>query len=105
MPTHVTEPAPRGEPGSGSITELLKPHAGALALGLLAVIGEGAANLLEPWPLKIVLDDVLRTRQVHGWLNHLIYNAVGDNRLAILKIACVAVLAVAALDAICSYAE
>jgi len=69
------------------------------------VIGEGAANLLEPWPLKIVLDDVFKTRQVHGWLNRLIYSTVGYDKIAILKFACIAVLAIAILDAICSYAE
>ena len=31
-----------------SVRQLLQPHAGALALGLLAVLGEGAANLLQP---------------------------------------------------------
>jgi ATP-binding cassette, subfamily B, bacterial len=88
-----------------TIRELLQPHVRALSLGLLAVIGESAANLLEPWPLKIVLDDVFKTRQVHGWLNHFIYSAVGYDKIAILKFACIAVLAIAVLDAICSYAE
>ena len=88
-----------------TIRELLQPHVSALSLGLLAVMGEGAANLLEPWPLKIVLDDVFKTRQVHGWLNRLIYSSVGYDKIAILKFACIAVLAIAVLDAICSYAE
>lgn len=59
-------------PGASTITDLLKPHKKALALGLLAVLGETAANLLEPWPLKIVLDNVLKGRPIHGWLNPLI---------------------------------
>ena len=42
-----------------TIRELLKPHVTALAIGFIAVVGEGVANLLEPWPLKIVLDSVL----------------------------------------------
>jgi ATP-binding cassette, subfamily B, bacterial len=88
-----------------TIRELLRPHVSALSLGLLAVMGEGAANLLEPWPLKIVLDDVFKTRQVHGWLNRFIYSSVGYDKIAILKFACIAVLAIAVLDAICSYAE
>jgi subfamily B ATP-binding cassette protein MsbA len=88
-----------------SIRELLKPHTGALIFGLLAVIGEGIANLLEPWPLKMVLDNVLRAKQSNGWLNHLIHNTVGDNKLAVLKFACLAVLVIAVLDAVCSYAE
>src|SRR3989454_3116075 len=88
-----------------SIRELLKPHVAALAFGLIAVIGEGAANVLEPWPLKVVLDNVLRSRQIHGWLNRFIHTTAGDDKLAILKFACIAVLGIAALDAICSYAE
>jgi len=104
--THALRPEALGsKPIRLTIRELLQPHVPALSLGLLAVIGEGAANLLEPWPLKIVLDDVFKTRQVHGWLNRLIYSTVGYDKIAILKFACIAVLAIAILDAICSYAE
>jgi len=88
-----------------TIRELLKPHTGALLLGFLAVAGEGAANLLEPWPLKIVLDDVLRSRQTHATVMQWIEHYVGSDRMAMLKFACLAVLAIALLDAICSYGE
>jgi subfamily B ATP-binding cassette protein MsbA len=51
------------------LRELLKPHSKALAAGLVAAIGEGIANLLEPWPLKLVLDNVLRAgRRTHRWI-------------------------------------
>jgi ATP-binding cassette, subfamily B, bacterial len=87
------------------ISELLKPHFGALAIGLLAVAGEGAANLLEPWPLKIVLDDVLRGREGHASAAHWVHALVGTDKLAVLRFACGAVLAIAALDAIATYVE
>jgi len=88
-----------------TITDLLKPHSKLLALGLLAVIGEGLTNLLEPWPLKIVLDNVLKSREIHGWLNAWILSKVGTHSLAILKFAAVSVLVIAAVGAICSYTE
>jgi ATP-binding cassette, subfamily B, bacterial len=88
-----------------SIRQLLQPHWGALALGFLAVIGEGAANLLEPWPLKIVLDGVIRNRETHGWLSRLVSWSVGSDQVAVLKFACVAVLIIAALDAVSTYFE
>ena len=88
-----------------TIRELLKPHSASLLLGLLAVAGEGAANLLEPWPLKIVLDDVLRSRESHAWIMQRVHAFIGADKLAVLKFACVAVLAIAVLDAICTYAE
>ena len=64
-----------------TIPELLKPHVGALTFGFIAVVGEGVANLLEPWPLKIVLDSVLRSRSMNGWLNQAIQSTVGDDKL------------------------
>src|SRR5579885_760969 len=87
------------------ITDLLRPHSRALAIGLIAAIGEGLANLLEPWPLKIVLDSVLRDRPAHGWLNRLIYLVAGTDKLKILEFAAAAVLAIAAFGALCTYAE
>jgi len=88
-----------------SIRELLKPHTAALSLGFLAVVGEAAANLLQPWPIKIVLDYVLRSHPYHSWLTRLIEATAGDDKVAMLKFACVAVIAIAGLDAISSYTE
>jgi subfamily B ATP-binding cassette protein MsbA len=69
------------------------------------VIGETIAGLLEPWPLKITLDNVLRTHPVHGWLNQLVLRAAGTDKLSILTFAAAAVLVIAAFGAACSYAE
>jgi ATP-binding cassette, subfamily B, bacterial len=88
-----------------NIRTLLKPHLGALSLGFLAIAGESIANLLQPWPLKIVLDNVLRSHQSHAWAMRVVEKAVGTDKIAILKFACAAVLAIAVLDAICTFAE
>lgn len=88
-----------------AIRQLLKPHIPSLLVGLLAVAGEGAANLLEPWPLKIVLDDVLRSHESHAGIMRRIHSIVGTDKMAMLKFACLAVLVIAALDAICTYTE
>jgi len=86
---------------------LLRPHAKALAVGLLAVIGETIADLLQPWTLKIVFDNVLKSGSLNGqgWLNQLILSTVGTNRLAILRFAAVAALVIAVAGAVCSYWE
>ena len=91
--------------GRFSIGALLRPHFAALAGGLVAVIFESLTNLLAPWPLKIVLDNVVRARESNGWLYHWIFKTVGDNPLAILKLAAVAALLIAFLGALASYAE
>jgi ATP-binding cassette subfamily B protein len=94
-----------GEAGSLRIGDLLRPHLKFLVLGTIAIIGEGAASLLEPWPLKIVLDSVVGSRPMHGWLNALIASHIGQNKLAILNFAAAAVLAIAIVGALCAYAE
>src|SRR5579862_7952637 len=96
---------PSGERHSLHITDLLRPHVKTLSLGLLAVIGEGVANLLEPWPLKIVLDTVLKSKPLQGWLGHLIQSTVGDDKLAILKLSAIAALVIASTGALSSSTE
>jgi ATP-binding cassette subfamily B protein len=93
------------KPRTLNIQDLLRPHTKLLMVGLAAVIGEGAADLLQPWPLKIVLDNVLKSRDIHGWLNQFIVSTVGQDKLAILRFAALAVLVVAVVDAICTYTE
>src|SRR5580693_8677002 len=87
------------------ITSLLKPHWKLLAIGFVGVVGEGVANLLEPWPLKVVLDNVLRSKPTQGWLNSWILSTFGSDKLGVLKFAALAVLAIAIVGAGCSYVE
>lgn len=85
------------------IQDLLAPHAKAFTFGLMAAVGEGFANLLEPWPLKIVLDNVLRGRQIHGWLNPFILKISAGDKHGVLLFAAAAALVIAMVGALCSY--
>src|SRR5262245_13152487 len=87
------------------ISNLLRPHRKALGFGLLAVIGDGIADLLQPWPLKIVLQYVGGTKDAPGWLNRTISSVIGTDRLTVLKFAAIASLVIAIMGAICSYAQ
>src|SRR5579864_1849510 len=87
------------------ITDLLRPHSKLLIAGLIAVVGEGVANLLEPFPLKVVLDNVLRSRPATGWLNQLILATTGGDKLGTLEFAAGLVLVIAAIGAACAYAQ
>jgi ATP-binding cassette, subfamily B, bacterial len=88
-----------------TIRALLRPHAAALSLGFLAVLGEAIANLLQPWPLKIVLDEVFKNRAGRADLPHFVYGFLGPDKFATIKFACIAVMAIALLDAISTYGE
>ena len=87
------------------LKELLQPHRGMLVLAFIAVLGEAATDLLEPWPLKIVFDYVLGTKHMPAWMSGLIGATFGLNKVAILHFAIVAVIVIAAGGALSSYAE
>jgi ATP-binding cassette, subfamily B, bacterial len=87
------------------LVHLLRPHYKALLVGLIAVGAETAAGLLEPWPLKVVFDNVLRTKKVPDWLSKVIWTTVGQDKLAILRFAALAVILIAVFGAIGSYIE
>ena len=71
-----------------------------MALGFAAVIGEGLSNLAEPWPLKVVLDNVLRSKPLPQRIAWMVQHVAGSNKLAILEFAALAVLAIAVVGAI-----
>ena len=82
-----------------TITDLLRPHRRALILGLVAIAGESVADVAAPWPLKIVLDNVIAHKDSHGWLFRFIKRTVGTEAHGILLFACVAVIVIAVVDA------
>jgi subfamily B ATP-binding cassette protein MsbA len=87
-----------------SIVDLLRPHWKAMTIALVAVAGEAAMDLLEPWPIKLVLDYVLQSRQLPGWMIAVV-GWIGEGKLAILSFALVAVAAIAVAGAASSYLE
>ena len=88
-----------------TVMGLLRPHKRALWLGLLAIAGESVADVLQPWPLKVVLDNVISHKGEHGWLTRMIHRYIGRDAMHILLAACVAVMVIALMDAVCTYGE
>lgn len=92
-------------PESLNIRKLLRPYAGLLGKALLAVLGEGIAGLLEPWPLKIVFDSVSGSKPLPEWVRRMLPNTAATDRMTVLEFAALAVIAIAAIEAMCSYVE
>jgi ATP-binding cassette, subfamily B, bacterial len=51
-----------------SFRSYARPHAAALAAGVGLRIGELLADLAQPWPLAVVIDSVLGTKPLSGFL-------------------------------------
>ncbi len=91
--------------GKLKITHLFGPHWKALTIALLAVLGESLTDILEPWPVKIVVDYLLQAKKLPGWLSGIVAGLFGQDPLAILNFAVAAVAAIAVVGAVSSYVE
>jgi subfamily B ATP-binding cassette protein MsbA len=87
------------------VTRLLRPYWRALAVAFVAILAESATDLLEPWPLKIVFDHVFGSKPMSGWLTSILSRTVGLEKTAVLNFAAVAVLLIALVSAVSTYAE
>ncbi|HKQ05788.1 MAG TPA: ABC transporter ATP-binding protein [Blastocatellia bacterium] len=87
------------------ITQLLRPHWPALVLAFIAVLGETLTDLLEPWPLKVVLDNVIGNKALPHWMQGYVVSWLGTDKTAVLHFAIAAVITIALVGAVSSYAE
>jgi ATP-binding cassette, subfamily B, bacterial len=79
---------------------LLVPYWKLLAIAFVAMLVTSAADLLEPWPLKIIFDYVLGSKPMPPWL---VSVADSGNRIAVLDLAAIAVVVIAVIGAVSSY--
>jgi ATP-binding cassette subfamily B protein len=86
-----------------SIWRLVRPYWTLLTVAFVAMLVTGAADLLEPWPLKIVFDHVIGPKPAPAWLSGWIGN--DGNRVAVLTAAAAAVVAIAMVGAVASYTQ
>jgi subfamily B ATP-binding cassette protein MsbA len=84
---------------------LIRPHWKGLALALLAVAGETLADILEPWPIKLVVDNVIQSKKLPGQFGAFVFVLFGANKYAVLNFALLAVLIIAVVGAVGAYAE
>ena len=87
------------------IARLLRPYRGWLAIILLAMVLETAMSLAAPWPLKIILDNVVEGRPVPQWLAHLASWLPGDHLMRNAAFAGIATVLIAAIGALASYLD
>jgi ATP-binding cassette subfamily B protein len=105
MPKDVKEgSAPRASRTRLAL-RLVRPYWKGIAVALVAVAGETLADVLEPWPIKVVVDNVLQSKRLPGPFGGFVFELFGTNRYAILNFALVAVLAIAIVGAVGAYVE
>ena len=94
---------------SGSLIRLVfgvvRPYRKWLLVIFLAMLMETVMSLAAPWPLKIIIDNVISHRPLPEWLAWMNLISFGENKLAIVVAAATGVVIIAAAGAGAGYID
>ncbi len=86
------------------ITSLLRPYRGSLAAILAAMLVQTAMSVAAPWPLKVVLDNVVGVHHLPPRVAAFLQPFLSEgNKMSIAAVAAIATVVIALLGAIASY--
>jgi ABC-type multidrug transport system fused ATPase/permease subunit len=88
------------------IGDLIRPYRSRLTIILLAMFVETAMSLASPWPLKIILDNVVGNRKLEPWLRVLLGSSIEHSpKMYFASMAALAFVVIAVLGAIATYID
>jgi subfamily B ATP-binding cassette protein MsbA len=90
---------------SALVRDMVRPYHGWLAVVFLAMLVETAMSMAAPWPLKVVIDNVLGTHPLPEWLRWVYDLPGGRTKLGLAGIAAAAVVIIASLGALATYID
>ena len=88
------------------IRELIRPYRFKLLIILLAMLVETAMSLASPWPLKVIIDNVVGNHKLPHGLDELVRPMLDHgNKLQVAGLAALAFIVIALLGAVASYID
>ena len=85
---------------------LIGPYRRNLIVIFLAMLVETVMSLATPWPLKIILDNVVGDHKLSPWLHHLIGPLLENgSRVHVAVLAALAFVVIAVIGAVASYID
>jgi len=86
------------------IQSLIRPYRGTLLIILIAMLVQTAMSVAGPWPLKIILDNVVGTHKLSPEMTHLLGPLLrGEGKMKIAEAAAIAAVVIALIGATMSY--
>jgi ABC-type multidrug transport system fused ATPase/permease subunit len=90
------------------IRQLIRPYRGTLIVILLAMMVETLMSLAGPWPLKIILDNVVGSHHLPKWFDHYlgpVVSGLGPGKMKIAAAAALTAVLIAVIGSIASYID
>jgi ABC-type multidrug transport system fused ATPase/permease subunit len=90
---------------AGLVLDLARPYRAWLVLILAAMLVETIAGLAGPWPLKIVIDEVVGHHTVPGWAVRLLGPSLAGDGRALAAMAAASLVLIAVVGGLASYVD
>lgn len=88
---------------TGLVVELLKPYWKRLVIVFAAMLVEASMSLAAPWPLKIIIDDVVGVHHSRSRISWMASFAHHHDKMHLAALAALSTVAISALAALASY--
>src|SRR6476646_7166627 len=106
--------APRSSSGSsqaasGTMTklvrELVRPYHAWLIVVIVAMLVETAMSMAGPWPLKVVIDNVLGHHPLPAWLHSVRDLPLAQSKMGLASLAAISVILIAVIGGVATYID
>ncbi len=87
------------------VRELVRPYHGWLAVVFVAMLVETAMSMAAPWPLKVVIDNVLGSHPLPEWLRWIHDLPFAQSKMGLAAAAGLGVILIAVIGAVATYID
>jgi ABC-type multidrug transport system fused ATPase/permease subunit len=84
---------------------MVRPYKKWLLIIFVAMLVETGMSLATPWPLKIIIDNVIGHHKLPGWLSWMDAVFPGENKIQFAAVAAISVMIMAAIGSLASYMD
>jgi subfamily B ATP-binding cassette protein MsbA len=87
------------------VLELIQPYRGWLIVVFIAMVFETAMSIAAPWPLKIIIDNVVGQHKLPTFLAWLRDFSSGEQTLALASVVAIFAVIIAIIGAVAGYID
>jgi ABC-type multidrug transport system fused ATPase/permease subunit len=87
------------------VLNLIMPYRKWLLLIFIALLIETVMSLAAPWPLKIILDNVIENHKLPLWFDWIGLGQIGSDKMGLALVAAITVILIAVVGAVASYID
>jgi ABC-type multidrug transport system fused ATPase/permease subunit len=87
------------------VLSMVSPYKKWLLIIFIAMLVETGMSLATPWPLKIIIDNVIGHHKLPGWLSWMDAVFPGENKIQFAAVAAISMIVMAAIGSLASYLD